>query len=273
MAKYTFELLKPSDTKSIKGVYKLWTDAYGVDEVEPIEVTKAGMRGEGGILYRIHAAKDEEGKVVAAIAGGVDKLDGKRAVYMVGYMNTDPVHQLKGLARKLFQLAVEQAQIDAKAGGRRLAAISAEATSSSEAFWNSVGLNRVYVGAGVKVDEYSELPYVQPALDFDTSTGLPVEGAGEAAEHLMLGFVENEADKELVSLVVDAIYRWSHLWPAEDFESMEAHQANVGYVSKFKQEFDEFLFGSGEMAILTAEDRKNLTMAGAIIHEYTAADV
>jgi len=64
--------------------------------------------------------------------------------------------------------------------------IAGECTWSSERAWNSVGRRRVYVQTGP--NEYSELRYVQPALNFDVKTGLPTEDAGEASEHIMVDF-------------------------------------------------------------------------------------
>src|SRR5260370_39938670 len=65
-------------------------------------------------------------------------------------------------------------------------------------------LKWVYVQTGP--NEYSELRYVQPALNFDVKTGLPTEDAGEASEHIMVDFLEGEPDKGRISTSVESIH-------------------------------------------------------------------
>lgn len=268
---YRFGLVDPKDTKSVRGVRRLWTNAYGKGEVEPYSETVAGMSGEYSVLYRIFAAWDDKGRVVAAIAGGVDKLDENEAVYMVGYMNTDPKHVRKGLARELVRLAIEQALSDAAQMGCSLVAITAEATSDSEEFWNAVGLARLYLQTG-NINEYIELQYVQPALDFNPATGRPAEGAEEVPEHLMLGFFDREADKELVSKLVAAVLRWSHRWAREEFKSDEAYATHVAYTDFYQNTFDTFLHANGNLVGMTKADREGLIQKGVTVIDYALAD-
>jgi hypothetical protein len=163
-----------------------------------------------------------------------------------------------------------QAAADAHSGGRRFSMIAGEATSGSERAWNSVGRRRVYVETGP--NEYSELRYVQPALDFDLNTGLPTDGAGEAAEHIMVHFLEGEPDKVRMSAAVESIYLWCNTWPDDVFENEDACDAHLGYVAKLYEAFDAFMRANGPLRLLSAQEREQLRAEGIGIKDYIEAD-
>jgi hypothetical protein len=148
--------------------------------------------------------------------------------------------------------------------------IAGECTWSSEHAWNAVGRRRVYVETGP--NEYEELPYVQPALEFDPQTGLPAEGAGEVAEHIMVQFLEGEQSKERVAGAVDSIYRWCNILPENFFATSEAFAAHKEYVSHLQKNFNEVMSSKGQLRLLSASEREDLRQKGATIHEYTAAN-
>ncbi len=148
--------------------------------------------------------------------------------------------------------------------------IAGECTTVSEPTWSAVGRRRVYVET--RPNEFTELKYVQPALEFDAKTGLPEEGAGEAKEHIMVQFVEGEASKERVSASVDSMYRWCNLWKENEFDSPEAFAVHKAYIEKIKKEFDDLLFNSGNMVLLSPADRERMRSEGATIREYVEAD-
>ncbi len=224
MANIQISRVSPTDTKTINAFYALWEKVFGAEELEDESITIAAMRGDYPVLYRVYVAKDGE-QVVGVIAGGLDDLEENLSVLMIGYAATAEAYRRQGIQRKLFNKLVLDAAADAAGEGKTLAVISSEATGSSVPMWAKLGFDDIGV------------PYVQPALDFDASTGLPAEGAGEAVENLMLAFL-TEPNKHLVSKSVEAIYRWSHRWEEDEFETPEAYAAHVAYVDQFQADFD-----------------------------------
>jgi GNAT superfamily N-acetyltransferase len=219
--------VQPSDKKTINAFYKLWEQVFGAEELEPKSITVAAMNGEYPVVYRVYVAKDGN-KVVGVIAGGMDYLVDDQNVLMIGYAATHKDYRKQGIQRTLFNELVKDASADSTKEGKTLSVITSEATEMSVPVWGKLGLMLIPVN------------YIQPALDFDESTGLPADGAGEAKENLMLGFLTDPSN-ELISKAVEAIYRWSHRWPREDFDSDEAYAAHVAYVDRFQREFDALL--------------------------------
>jgi GNAT superfamily N-acetyltransferase len=224
MANIQISRVSPADSNTIDAFYALWEKVFGAEELEDKSITIAAMNGEYPVLYRVYVAKDGE-KVVGVIAGGLDDLEDNYQVLMIGYAATDEAYRLQGIQRQLFNELVRDAAADASAKGKTLAVITSEATDESVPMWGKLGF------------DFIPVTYIQPALDFDLSTGLPAEDADDVQENLMLAF-NVEPNKHLVSKAVEAIYRWSNLWPREKFESDEAYAAHVAYVDHFQRQFD-----------------------------------
>jgi len=224
MATIQISRVSPKDKKTINAFYKLWEEVFGAEELEDKDITVSAMKGEDDVLYRVYVAKDGD-KVVGVIAGGLDYLNDEEDALMIGYAATQESYRGQGIQRRLFNELVKDASADSVSEGKTLGVITAEATQMSIPMWKKLGLDIIPVD------------YIQPALDFDASTGLPAEGAGEAKETLMLGFL-SEPNKDKVAKSVEAIYRWSHRWPREEFDSNKAYAAHVAYVDKFQSEFN-----------------------------------
>lgn len=250
-----------TDRKSIRGLRKIWAQNYGAGEIEPERDTMSAVK-DG--YCDIIVAK-EGGVIVGGTEFGIDTVE-PAAIGMFGYMDVASTHRRQGIAAKLGQLAIEKLLGDALGSGRPLSVLTAEATSASEAFWNSLGFRRLYLK---EVTTYTELKYVQPSLDFNEQ-GEPTQDV--ALEHLMLAGINDEINADAATKAVEAIYRWSHRWGLEDFEgNKEAYAAHNRYVDKFQREFNLQLRGA-ELVSLSIEERQVLIEAGATVIEYTAAD-
>jgi hypothetical protein len=278
--KYEVRMVRSQDEKTVQEIQETMEEAFGKEEVDPIEVLKAGIDGkllDGSrdvARYRFYIARDLSGKIQSIYAGGlvgmIDPALTGEAVFMGTYGITRPECRRQGIVRELYISSMMQAAADAHSLGRRFSMIVGECTSSSERAWNSVGRRRVYVETGP--NKYSELRYVQPALDFDRNTGLPTEDAGEAPEHIMVHFLEGVPDKARISAAIESMYLWCNTWPQSVFENKAGCDAHLHYVAKLHKEFDAFMRANGPLRLLSAQEREQLRATGAKINEYTEAD-
>jgi hypothetical protein len=278
--KYEVRMVHSTDEKTVQEIQKLMVETFGKEEVEPIEVLRAAIDGrlfDGSkdiARYRLYVARDEAGRIQSVYAGGLvgmaDPAPAGEAMFMGAYGITRPESQRQGIVRELYISSMMQAAADAHSQGKKLSMIAGECTWSSERAWNSVGRRRVYVETGP--NEYSELRYVQPALNFDVKTGLPTEDAGEASEHIMVDFLEGEPDKGRISAAVESMNSWCNTWPRNAFENQAAYDVHLQYVADLRKEFNTFIFTNGPLRLLSADQREQLRAQGATINEYTVAD-
>ncbi|MBR1172156.1 hypothetical protein [Bradyrhizobium liaoningense] len=279
-SEYELRMLRSNDQGSVDEVQEMMEEAFGREEIDPIEVLKAGIDGkllDGSrdvARYRFYAARDKSGKIQSIYAGGllrmIEPALADEAVFMGAYGITRPESRRLGLARELYISSMMQAAADAHSQGRVFSMIVGECTASSERAWNSVGRRRVYVETAS--NQYYELPYLQPALDFNRETGLPTEGAGAAPEHIMVHFLNGGPDKARISAAIQRMYRWCNTWPQGVFKSEVAYDAHVHYVAKLHEDFNSFMQTNGSLLLLSAKEREQLRAAGTEIIEYTEAD-
>lgn len=279
--KYKVNLVQYGDEKTIKEVQALMEETFGEKEVDPLDVLREAVGGTSPdgtndlTRYRIYVARDEAGVIQSLYAGGLVEMHDSESkpngemMFMGSYGVTRPESQRKGIIRELYVSSMMQAAADTHAMGKKLSLVAGECTASSEQTWNAMRRNRLYLKRG---DEYLEPPYLQPALDFDPKTGLPAEGAGEAAEHLQMQFVDVQPSKSAVTSAVDAMYRWCNLLPRDEFETPEAYATHREYVGKIQKEFNDFISQEGELVLLSAQEREELRSQGLVFHEHTAAD-
>lgn len=280
--RYEIRLVQENDIATMAEIQKLSEETFGEDEVDSIDVLQAGIKGQlpdGSAdiaRYRLFVARDETGKIQSIYAGGLiemantDKQPSGEAVFMGAYGITRPENQRKGIVRELYISSIMQAAADAHAKNNKLVMIAGECTWGSELAWNAVGRRRVYVESGA--NEYTELPYIQPALDFNPKTGLPDENAGEVPEHLMVQFLQGEPNKERIITAVDSMYRWCNLNPQNFFDTPEAYAIHKEYIANIQKEFSDFLLSHGPLSLLSGGEREELKRKGVAIHEYTKAD-
>ncbi len=281
--KYAIEHVTSSESPTVTEVQELFVRTFGEEEVDPEEVTRRSMNGDEYCLspevkYKIFAVRDPEGKVVCTIAGGnLDLRDDKgnptgETILMIGYAVTDPGAKQSGLAREAYISALMDSATEAEKMGKKFVMAAGECTYTSEKFWNKLGWKRPYIESGDK-KTYTELRYVQPALDFDEKTGKPTEDAGEVAEHFMVRPMDGQTpSKDAVMNVVNAFYRWCNRWSQEAFDTKKAFKANQSYVdgiaNTFKKELDE----GGQLIFLDESNRQKARDKGLAIHEYTEAN-
>jgi hypothetical protein len=280
--KYKLSLVRANDENAIQEIQRFMEETFGQKEVDPIDVFKAGI--EGKLLdgskdiarYRVFTASDGMGNIQSVYAGGlIEMMNGQgnpsgKAMFMGAYAMTHPENRRRGIIRELYISSMMEAASDAFAADKKLSLVAAETSSSSERVWNTIGRRRAYIETGL--NEYTELPYVQPALEFEPQTGLPAEGAGALPEHLMLHFLEGDADKIRLTAAVDSMYRWCNAYPESFFASARAYERHKAYIADIQNKLNDFIFSNGRLRLLSVGERAGLRQQGVTILEYTAAD-
>ncbi|MBX4198202.1 hypothetical protein KW782_02585 [Candidatus Parcubacteria bacterium] len=258
-------------------VQALFERTFGEEEIDPEEILRSAVDGvtpwgTNDTKYRVVPVRENNGEVVGTIAGAsLDIVDANEKptnemAYFIGYAVVDPKIRQGGLAREAYISALMDATANAEKEGKKISYAIGECTGSSEHFWNSVGWKRIY--AKDENNEYIELPYIQPALDFDEETGEIAEDAGEAPEHLMIDSFTDTPTKEAVKSVYDSFIRYCAMWPREAFKSDEAYRVHQEYVENLTSKFKEFIDTKGELLFLDAKEREEAIKSGQIIHDH-----
>lgn len=281
--KFKVELIDNGKDPALSDVQKFFEKTFGEEEVDPEEILRGAVDGlsvfgEEEPKYRIITVRNDKNELVSTCAGAPLDLKDKEGkptdemVYFVGYAVTDPGARQGGLAREAYISALIDASQQAKLQGKSLKFAFGECTYTSEKFWNNVSWKRIYNQTGDK-KEYTELKYVQPALDFDENSGLPAEGAGAMPEHLMIdGFGVASPSAVEVKQAYEAMINYNVDWPKQAFSSNEAFDAHREYIAKFRKDFNESFNDNDKLIYLDIKDREKAKKLGVKVHEYTEAD-
>jgi hypothetical protein len=265
--KFRIEVIERGDDPRIEKVHRLFKKTFGVEEIDPLKMTREAVDGyssdwnEHFPKYRIVTIKDERDRIVSVFTGAqLDVLNDQgeetgETVSSVGYAVTSRTARQKGLAREAYISALIDASKQSREGGKTLKYAIGECTYTSEKFWNSVGWRRVYAKTGE--NEFTELKYIQPALDFDEKNGKPTEDAGECPEHLMVDCFGINPNSEELKRLHDALLHYNGDWPESALESKEAHKTHFNYMQNFKGKMSSYLRDNNQLIFLDALGREN----------------
>lgn len=281
--KYTIEHVESGDAPVLSRVQEMLVKAFGEEEVDPEEILRSAVNGEtpfgtkDEVKCKVFVIKDEKGKVIStAIGGHLDFHDAEgkptgETMLMIGYVLTDNNIRQSGLAREAYISMMTDAAIEAEKTGKKFTLMCGEASWRAEPYLNKLGRKRVYIQQ--KKGAYKELPYYQPALDFDTKTGEVADGAGEAAEHLMVRPMDRKTpSKEKMAQMVSAFFRWCNRWPPQAFENKGAYEKHKAYVDRIEGNFNRELESGGQLIFLDKKGRDVLRGRGITVQEHTDAD-
>lgn len=169
--------------------------------------------------------------------------DRRESIFVVGRQATSQFlrGRIKGIGTKLFQFSVAQAREQAQSLGQTLKYIVLESEPESVGFWNKMGF-RAVAGAS----------YVQPPLEFDSRTGLPVKQVREE----VLMFLPTNADAG------------GHM-PREDFLNSTATIYTNWSLHPFRQEVEEQLASirRKEAALVRARQQAEALVLGDIMNQ------
>lgn len=281
--KFKIEIIENGKDPSLSDVQALFENTFGKEEVDPEEILRSAVDGitpweTEDTKYRVVTIRDDEGKLVTTVAGAsLDLFDEKgeptgECAYYVGYAVTDPNTRQGGLAREAYISALLDVAREAQKKNKVLKFAVGECTYTSEKFWNNVGWKRVYAQTGDK-REYTELKYIQPALEFDEDTGEIAEGSGEAPEHLMIdAFGPKTPGKEDVMRAYESLIYFCNDWPREAFNNDRAEKKKTEYLNGIKTNFKDFMDSNGQLIYLDADNREKAVKEGVAVIGYTEAD-
>ncbi|HCC59898.1 MAG: hypothetical protein A2402_00715 [Candidatus Staskawiczbacteria bacterium RIFOXYC1_FULL_37_43] len=281
--KFRIEVIEDGKDPALSEVQELLEKTFSEEEVDSEEILRSSVDGvtpwdTEDTNYRIVTVRDEKGKLVSVFGGAPLDCQNEKGeptgeqVYYVGYAASARGSRKKGLAREAYISALIDATKRAGEESKQLKFAMGECTHTSEKFWNNVGWKRIYAQTGDK-KQYTELPYIQPALDFDEKTGEIAEGASECPEHLMIdSFGRMPPSKEDVKGAYDSMLHFCADWPEEAFENPQAFEVNKKYMAGVRAEFHEFLDKTDKLIYLDAENRKKAKKTGVKIRNHTDAD-
>ena len=277
---FTLQTIESGKETSLSDVQALFERTFGAEEVDPEKILRESVDGITSwgttqARYRIIGVRNESGQMIGTIAGApLDLLDehGKptgEMVYFVGYAVIDPSARKNGIAREAYISALMDATDQAAREGKKLKFAIGECTDVSEKYWNDVGWKRIYAQEPNELTSFTEVPYMQPALDFDEDTGEVAEGVGEAPEHLMMDSFGSQAPtKEDLLRAYDAFMSWNAHWPRQAFGSDEAFASHQAYTSNLEGVFAAFLESHNSLLYLDAEARTHASENNIKINEH-----
>jgi hypothetical protein len=281
---FKISVIRETEDARLRAVQQMMEDTFDPTEVDTFETLSESVEiGEDPTIeisgYKIICVYNGEGELVALTTGGhLKMLDDKDeptevSAYVRCYSICRPEYRQSGLVREAYISAFIDCINESRESGLDFRYVVSEAVSSSEPYQNATNLKRIYVQAGDK-HTYREVAYVQPPLDYDSDTGLPAEGAGPAAEHLMVRRFDGKTPRreDLISLVRTMIV-WNALLPKDEFSSTEAYESHRALVKGYMDQFADSL-GAAEsnVILLSAKDRIKARNKNILVDDYTDAD-
>ena len=281
-ATFSVEIASPEDSQTVETVYSLLKSTFGPDELADLDVMRNSWRGITPYgtptpgRNRLFVLRDEDGIIQSLLTvGNIDVYgeDGNptgETAMLRGYSYSNPALRRTGFARELHISALQYAALLAQQQGKDLRLVGSEAVTSAEPAWNSVGLKRVYRPTPIGNGEYSldELPYVQPALRFDSQTG-EVSEAADVPEHLMVDGLGANIGTDDVLKVVTGFYVWNNRKPIEAFNGNRgAWQKNLAYVGQRVSALRSFLAGGESPVFVSKQERELMQGSGIIFNEH-----
>ena len=280
---FEIEIVENAEHPRFDGAYDLLGETFNSEELDPKEIMADQMKGlrygetipTGAkavifTLSKIVESTDENGEkikhkeVVGTLDGGLIDLEdetGKftgESIFMVFYVasktdeeDTTKNYRQYGFGRELMISAYEYAKKEAEKRKKKFIGAAGECTYTSRNFWEKMNWKRCYMRPkGDASNNWKEIVYVQPPLDFNLETGEVEEGSGDAPEHFMAHIFEllrGEQDpekiiKKLIS-IVNGFYRTNNFIAPEAFggktEAYEKHYALINErLENFAKQFE-----------------------------------
>jgi hypothetical protein len=289
-SEYSIASIESGDDPTVSDVQALLRATFKPEEVEREDVMRSAIDGRSpwntpdtsNTRYRMLVVKDSSGAVLSVFTyAHLELLDMQgthepRSFLYGGYAATRADLRQYGLARELYISALMRTAAEAHGQGRTLLFAMGECKKTAERFWNGVGRKRIYVQANGTLDStpvFEELPYSQPALNFDAHTGQIADGAGVMPEHLTIHKFSGEAPtkSEIIAGVKD-IYLYSNTWPREAFDSDEAYHGHLEIAASLTADLERFMMSKGNVVLLSISERERVRSEGAVVLDHAPAD-
>ncbi|MFM7088971.1 MAG: hypothetical protein ACKOW9_05605, partial [Candidatus Paceibacterota bacterium] len=236
-------IYKDGSDPKLTDVQNLFNKVFCAGEVEDEKMLRCAINGltpwgTPDAKYKVIGILDKEGHLLSVCAGTTISISENKMIHCIEYAVTNPDARQGGLAREAYISSLLDAIETAKANWKELCLMIGECTPGSEVFWNNLGWKRIYVES---FGTHTEVPYTQPALEFNPKTGYVSPNASEVIEHMMLdSFGGDITIKDLIN-AHEALVRHTAEWPIEAFNSKEAHLRHVKYIENLVQRFVRFV--------------------------------
>jgi len=224
-SEYRLERIVDTNDPRLEYIYRKMLDVYFLrSEIDPIRKTRQFIENTSKsnvnpyfLIVAFHSDSEEPVALLSghAIEGGYGAI---------GYIATMKEHREKGLATAL--LSAFEEKVREHSEYPKL--VITEGTQASGIFWDRVG----YVKAQ---DGTKEVIYFQPPVDYDSTTGEPVQKEVKETLRFKILYKEKPLVKDLQEWLIQAVNETSNVWyvpKREKFRSDDAFQNASRYARK-----------------------------------------
>lgn len=193
--KFSIERITNPEDPRIEKLVEFTKKKLKEEEADTEEIVREALKYD---IYIYTIIENEKGEIVHFTQGNYLEIESENegskadeAVVFLGYTMTDDNYQRKGLATEGNMKTLAIANDLAKKNEQKIASIMVEAVDGSEILGNELGLKRMYFET--KDGNYSEVPYVQPPIEWDKKTGKPLDPkTGNPSDLPIKNFTVNE---------------------------------------------------------------------------------
>lgn len=247
------------------------------------EAVRGNLQSGATDRYIFEALLDGGGRVHGFVKGLYRPLDDgaggfrRDGVAMVGYIMMQ--RESRGnlaLTRSLFRRFREKSEEAARQLGGALRYFAGEAVPAVEPMLNWLGLRRCYIEREERLVE--EFRYFQPPLRWDPESGCPLHDAGAAAEHFMIGAVEEGMDRLSAVELMAAVrcfhyYVYEKFWPMGAFRNSGAFQRSRKMVRVLEEVMERQLAQVESVFLVSKSQRRRMEREGVRVIGHDEADL
>lgn len=217
-------IVDPNDPR-LEYVYRKLLDVYFLrSEIDPIRKTRqfieTTMKSTINPYFLLVAFHSDMKEPVALLSGHA--IEGGYGA--IGYIATVKEYREKGIAKAL--LSMFEAEVSKHSEHPKL--VITEGTQASGMFWEAVGYIKVQDGD-------KEVGYFQPPVDFESTTGEPVQKEVKETLRFKILYKGKLRMRDLREWLIQAVNETSNVWyipKREKFHSDEAFQNALKYARK-----------------------------------------
>lgn len=283
---YKIRQIVDSNDPNLPEIYKFLKENFKQDELSSLETLKQKIDGVDNSgnqrpKYRCFYVEQKfkqnlERKILAVRISEtfpmetLTKKSTNKNIFYGLYIAVDKDYRYLGLAKELYISSLLDAVWLSTEEQKEICAILAECTPDSEKLMNSVGLKRIFFEKGNTI---TELPYYQPALEFDLKTGVNL--SCEVAEHLMLlNLSRGPTNMVILCDIIHSLFNhYEKNYVENDFENLFAYQKYCAYFQNLRRNiFQYIIYSGGCLRMLNFAEQYRAMQENFQIKNHTMAD-
>ncbi|MDD5056147.1 MAG: hypothetical protein PHZ00_07845 [Candidatus Peribacteraceae bacterium] len=263
----SFEVIGNPNAPGLKDFYEFLQSmdggGFGAGELEPIEAFQYEMSRNVADMsgrYMCSIVRDQDGKIASGAYGSVhaEQAPGTGGLFFMRFTATEKTQRKTGVSKAADDLVFSQAEEWLHKRGQQLRYCGAECVESSERYWNSYGMYRLYYW-DQKKECLRELEYYLPHLgSWDQATGEPVDALEQPQpEHYQLFCGHNVISVEEFSAVLRRMWRewYVHRENFANPQAAEAHERQV--MDLLETRILTPLRGISQLSLFSQEERES----------------